>query len=382
MARGRYDGPTIDSDIHHTWTSDKEVIDYLPPRWREFASARIRGSVPLSPPTKFASPTIRFTRADAVPASGGPAGSSIDLMCEQLLDPHRVVRGIVTFEQGQHPAVANIEFAIALERAANMWSIDHWLTDGDSRLFGAISVQTHVPSIAAAQIRELAVHPRIAEILLIANSAAHAVGHPHFHPIFEAAAEVGKPIALHVGGETVAPNIAGAGGGPSPDKLHRHTLQGHPLHHYWVSLIVHGVFEKFPDLRIIAKEAGLAAWPHILWELDAAAPLLKQETTWLKRLPSDYFRQHAVVTSQPLDESPRAEQLIAALEVFEGIEDHICFASDYPHYDADTPDHVAKLLPPAWWSRIFYENARRFYRWNDLPASVNDASLAMLDRAH
>ena len=43
----------------------------------------------------------------------------------------------------------------------------------------------------------------------------------------------------------------------------------------------------------------------------------------------------------------------------------LCFSSDYPHWDSDTPLYISSILPSAWHDGVFHQNARRALR---LPA--------------
>jgi predicted TIM-barrel fold metal-dependent hydrolase len=53
----------------------------------------------------------------------------------------------------------------------------------------------------------------------------------------------------------------------------------------------------------------------------------------------------------------------------EGIEDLLCFSSDYPHWTGDSPTFVAKLLPKSWHRKVFCDNACDFFGW-ERPDSV------------
>ena len=54
-------------------------------------------------------------------------------------------------------------------------------------------------------------------------------------------------------------------------------------------------------------------------------------------------------------------QLLASLEMLDA-EHLLMFASDYPHWDFDSPTHAFPKLPAALHERIFSTNARTFYR--------------------
>src|SRR5436305_1345617 len=95
------------------------------------------------------------------------------------------------------------------------------------------------------------------------------------------------------------------------------------------------------------------------------------EIPWVRRLPSDYFREHVWVSTQPLELPPHREQLYEALEWIGGGE-RLVFSSDYPHWDSDEFQHVRSRLPEDWHDNIFRRNAMRLYDWSDadVPAGL------------
>jgi predicted TIM-barrel fold metal-dependent hydrolase len=106
-------------------------------------------------------------------------------------------------------------------------------------------------------------------------------------------------------------------------------------------------------------ECGVAWLPAILWRLDADYRALRKETPWLRRLPSEYARDHVRLTTQPLEQPRDPRALWPALEDI-GASDMLMFASDYPHWDFDDP--VTLRIPAAWRERVLDGNARELYR--------------------
>jgi predicted TIM-barrel fold metal-dependent hydrolase len=150
-------------------------------------------------------------------------------------------------------------------------------------------------------------------------------------------------------------------GGLSNSRLELATLVPLPAQHHLASLITHGVFERFPGSRVLFVEHGFTWLPSVLWNLDGRYEVLRRESPWVKRLPSDYVREHVRFSTQPFDMTKDRKQLIGLLESYEGMEDLLCFASDYPHWDADEPSYLASRLPKAWLPKVFYENAAQFF---------------------
>jgi len=131
-----------------------------------------------------------------------------------------------------------------------------------------------------------------------------------------------------------------------------------------VSFIAHGVFEKYPRLRVVLVEGGSAWIPSLLWRFDTEYKGLRREVPWLKRLPSEYFASHVWVTTQPLEISPQKENVVELLRSM-SLEDRLVYSSDYPHWDADEIDYLSTRLPSDWHRRIFFGNACRLYGWKE-----------------
>jgi predicted TIM-barrel fold metal-dependent hydrolase len=139
--------------------------------------------------------------------------------------------------------------------------------------------------------------------------------------------------------------------------------------HYVSSLIVHGVFERFPNLHFAIKEYGVTWLPTVMWRLDQEYETLKRESPWVKRLPSEYIREHIRLSTQPIESSPQSGGTAEFLATVPGIEDMLCFSSDFPHYSMDQPGFIARLLPREWHRKVFLENACEMYGW-DVPAEA------------
>ncbi len=129
-----------------------------------------------------------------------------------------------------------------------------------------------------------------------------------------------------------------------------------------ISLIIEGVFDRFPTLRVAFIESGFTWLPSLMWRLDKEWKGLRHNTPWVRRLPSDYMRQHLRLTVQPVDAPSAPQHLQQILEQLES-DEMLMYASDYPHCHADSPEQT--LLPivgDAALKKILSENARAFYR--------------------
>jgi len=227
----------------------------------------------------------------------------------------------------------------------------------DARLKGSVVVAPQDPSGAAEEIRRIGGHPDMVQVI-VSSGSQRPYGDPVYWPMFHAAAEMGLPVAAHLGGQGGV-NANPTGTGPPSFFWEAHALLCETGMGHVASLIAHGVFEKLPTLRFVLIECGVAWLPAILWRLDADWKALRKETPWLDRLPSEVAREHIRLTTQPLEQPKDIRHLWSALEAIDG-ERTLLFATDYPHWDFDDPERVR--IPAAWRDRVLRENARELYR--------------------
>jgi uncharacterized protein len=280
-------------------------------------------------------------------------------MREQLLDAYHV-RYAVLLGQELRPlgTLPNADYAAALARAYNDYLIEEWLAV-EPRLRGAMLIATQDVTQAVKEIERVGRHPAIVEAL-VSNGARLPYGNRHYHPVFEACEALGLPFALHTGSEGSGingqPSLAGYGSYYIENRQVR--PQGYQTH--IASLIFEGVFERYPKLRVVFIEGGYSWLAPFLWRLDADWRGLRRQTPWVRRPPSEYVWEHIRFTSQPLEEPEHPSQL---LEVFKWnrAERTLMFASDYAHWDFDSPADAFPRMPDDLRRRIFYDTARELY---------------------
>lgn len=355
----------IDCDVHNSWTTAEVLLPYLDPVFREYLD---RGEKP-GPRGAFPHahrPWLHpegFMRYDAIPPSGETPGSDYDFLRAQLLDRYGIDYAILTGDESiEVSTLANPYYAQALAGAYNDWLVDEWLSR-DPRLKGSLVVAPQDPHGAAAEIRRRGEHPDIVQVL-VSSGSQRPYGDPFFHPIWEACAELGLPFAAHLGGQGGL-NANPIGCGPTTFFWETHALLCETGMAHIGSTIAHGVFEKWPNSHLVLIECGIAWVPPILWRLDEDYRALRKETPWLKRLPSEYARDHIRMTTQPIEQPRKPGALWPALEDI-GAQDMLMFASDYPHWDFDDPAFLR--IPAAWREQVMDNNARSLY---NLPARVS-----------
>jgi len=356
--------PIIDCDVHNDWSTAEVLLPYLDPAFRDYF---IRGEQP-GPPGAFPHahrPWLHpedFRRHDIQPKT---EDEHYQFMKDHLLDKHNITVGILTGEEAlEASTLANRYYATALTRAYNEFMINEWLPR-DDRFYASMIIAPQDPEGAAAEIRRLGSHPRIVQVLM-SHGSYRPYGDPFYHPIWEACSEMGLPLAIHLGGQGGI-NYSPIGSGPMTFYCTTHALLCQPAMSHLASSIAHGVFEKWPNMKLIMIECGVAWVPPILWRLDANYKALRKETPWLKRLPSEYARDHVRVTTQPLEQPKNPEWLHSTLEAMDG-KNTLMFASDYPHWDFDDPTQLG--IPKDWRDNVFWKNALETYTKIKMPASM------------
>jgi predicted TIM-barrel fold metal-dependent hydrolase len=191
-------------------------------------------------------------RLDTIPPAGGVPSSDPAYVAQQLLDGNNVSRAILLGNSNSgNAAFPDYSAAAALASAYNDWLCENWLSF-DTRFRGAILVAPQDPDLAVEEIERVADRPGVAAIHMPVFNIAP--GERHFHKIYAAAEHYGLPIMCHPGATegiyVRAPQLAYV----PTYYLEFHTLLTQPAQSGVASLIVHGVFERFPKLRYVYVE--------------------------------------------------------------------------------------------------------------------------------
>lgn len=245
-------------------------------------------------------------------------------------------------------------WATAYAKAYNDWLYERYL-QFSGRLKGiALIPMQDIPS-AVAELRRAVKELGMAGAMIPSNGLNPHLGAKHFWPVYEEAERLDCALAVHGGcyGDlgfntyTVFPATRALG-------------MPFPLAIAATGMMVDGVFDAFPDLRVGFLEGGTAWIPLVIDRLERE---LEYGGLKLKRKPEDYFTCGRIFVGCEGNE----KALAYAIERV-GPEPFM-FASDFPHEitlgncmeeineilerDDLKEDHKAAILG---------ENARRFYK--------------------
>lgn len=344
----------IDCDVHSVVPTIGVLLPYLTDHWKEYITESDFKGAREDPYPKNAPTSIR---PDARRTDGIAPGSSLKVVQEQSLDPWGIEYAILNNAYGLE-SVHNPDSAVALASAANDWHINEWL-EKEKRLRASVLIAAQHPETAAREIDRVGGHPGFVQVYLPVHSL-EPYGNRRYYPIYEAAVRHDLVIGLHYGGAPGTP--PSAAGWPST-YMEEQVAMAQIFQSQLVSMIVEGVFARFPTLRVAVIEGGWTWLPSLMWRFDKEWKGLRREVPWVQRQPSDYIREHVRFTTQPMDAPPTAEQFLHILDQI-GSDDLLMFSTDYPHWHFDTPEEALPPanLPETTRRKIMAENARAFYR--------------------
>jgi len=342
----------VDADIHPA-PPQPAVLSRLPERWRRHVE-RFGRRMPLITEL-YPRASNGGMRVDSWPETpGGFPGSDLGLLQRQVLDEYDLDYGVLNclslLDCHEVP-----ELTAALARAINDWMAEE-LLDRDPRLLGSIVVPYEYAELSVQEIERCAGDERWVQVLM-PGTAFEPLGSRKYWPIYEAATAHGLPVAVHNAG--YEPHLAT--GWPSY-YLEEHVAYSFVMQSQLLNMVCEGLFAAVPGLRLVLTEGGVAWVTALRWQLDSAWELLRDEVPALERPPSEYVRDHVWFTTQPIEEPEDPADFARALE-FAELGDRLLFATDYPHWDFDSPTQaLPRSLPDEVRAAVFGGNAAALYR--------------------
>ncbi len=247
------------------------------------------------------------------------------------------------------------EWARVLGRGYNSFLYEKFLTAAPKRLKGIALIPLQAIPEAVRELRRAVRELGMVGAVLPAVGLRHPFGESYYDPLYDEAQRLGCMLAVH--------------GAPAQglgfdffERLVEARVLSHPFAQMiqLTSIVLNGVLERFPALRLAFMEAGAGWVPFMLERLDREC---ENRGAGLNALPSEQLRSDRILFHCELDEAmlPRAVEAL-------GPEQFFC-ASDFPH----EPAHAFIDAVETFWKRpdiaeatkakILYDNPRRLYRF-------------------
>jgi len=272
-----------------------------------------------------------------------------------------VIYGIIGVSRGlfTHAGISDHALLTAVYHAYNQYIAEFNRTE-PGRYYGLGCLPNHDAKLAADELRHcatLGLHGAV----FVPWGSAMPVWHEMWEPVWSAAEETGLVVSFHVfegGGATVGYEVKGV----------RHpavigawtTVAPMQMDEVCVSVILSGVCERHPRLRLVLGESGIGWLPYILERLDDTYEERLAADLELPLPPSAYFKRQMYATFQKDFHGVRAMAEIAP--------DNVMWGSDYPHRDGTWPfsrkaiEEQFRGIDPTIQRKMLWENVRRVYR--------------------
>ncbi|MFP6815337.1 MAG: amidohydrolase family protein, partial [Pseudomonadales bacterium] len=146
-----------------------------------------------------------------------------------------------------------------------------------------------------------------------------------YNPVWEAAIELELPLSFHILTTRGSSRVRGP-------KINSFLSIIRGNQDIMGTLIFGGVFDRYPELKVVCVEADAGWVPHYMYRMDHA---YKRHRNWLakgielSRLPSEYFSEHIYTTFQ--------DDWVAFRMVNDMNWRRLLWANDFPHSDSTWP---------------------------------------------
>ena len=229
------------------------------------------------------------------------------------------------------------ELSQAYTRAYNRWVVD-FCRDSGGRLVPSAHLSLSDPEAAAAELRRAVNDGAKGCYVAPFTHNATPLGHPDNDVVFATAQELDVPFAIH---PTFEPQWTkgsrmGAWENVKQLRLTASVTASDGVRHQFTTMFDYGVFDKFPELKVLVLESGGGWIGYWLDRIDAVyAHTFVGTRVPLELKPSEYFMRQIWISCDP------DERTIPSLAERFGY-DRFMWASDFPHAD-HTPEYVHDL---------------------------------------
>jgi predicted TIM-barrel fold metal-dependent hydrolase len=232
---------------------------------------------------------------------------------------------------GMHP---QLEAEVHLAKAYNRWLVEEILPQ-DKRQMALLYLPFNDPDACVGLVEEFSGKPGVVGFT-VTSTRHKPVWHNSYMRLYAALQDRNMPLGFHAGFSWADPSF---------QQLNRfigmHALSFvHFNMIHMTNWVLNGLPERFPKLKVIWIESGVAWLPFVMQRLDSEYMMRTSECPLLKRRPSEYITD-MYYTTQPLERS-NMKLLQATMEAIHA-DTQLLYASDWPHWDFDPPGTVTKL---------------------------------------
>jgi predicted TIM-barrel fold metal-dependent hydrolase len=211
------------------------------------------------------------------------------------------------------------------------------------RIRASIMINHRNPEAGAAEIRRVGKHPGFVAVYTEFGGNYEPIGTARHDPIFEAAVEHDLAVISHIG--TFWQQFTPLAQGTRTWTELVGVSSVATCMAFTGSMIMQGLFDKFPNLRVVLQEGGFWWLPDFMARSDdyylnhpgdirLVERKLESGERFLNKLPSEYFASNIRFSSQPVCMPKNPKHFKLLMELAFG-EDMLMYSSDWPHATFD-----------------------------------------------
>lgn len=229
-----------------------------------------------------------------------------------------------------------IEVEVALARAYNRWLCDNILESENGRLKSMLYLPFNDPAACIDIVEKFGSRKGVIGFMVVATHY-RSVHDNAYMKLYAMLQERNLPLAFHAAYTWSDKQLS----------LTNRFMAVHALGFTWHNMLhmtnwlVNGLPERFPKLKVVWIESGLAWVPFLMQRLDNEFMMRSSDAPLLKRIPSDYMRE-MYYTSQPMEMVNNPKALEVTFEMINA-KTQLLYSSDYPHWDMDLPSTIYDL---------------------------------------
>ena len=331
----------VDCDWHYM-DSFTEIAEYMPEPWK----TKYEGS-------NWDSAGIKQNLSTFFPTSTGDRQAYGKVVREHSNypddpeDPERVREGMDFLDIDVTLQISHLVLNMAGIRADDERArsfvegyVDYMsaeVLDPDEGVYGLVPLPYKDPEASVEVLEKVEDREEWVGACLITAGASPPLGNRKYDAIYARCEAMDYPVVYHTGGSGLDEYVRAG----YQEMVETHTLGFLESNmSQIVSVACQGVPEKFPDLDIVFMESGVTYLPGLIGRLDEEYLKRPEEAPLLEKRPGEYITDFYFGT-QPLEVSARNDLLEICFDMIGT--DHLLYASDYPHWDFDSPSIITDL---------------------------------------
>ncbi len=243
------------------------------------------------------------------------------------------------------------ELVAACLRAYNEW-LSEFCASHPGRFIGIAQLPVDRPEAVADELAAIK-HLGFKSVQMPSKPQRVEYNSPDFYPAWAAIEESGLPASFHIGeGGSTATGLGAFGAAL--------TIRLRPFRNLWPVLIFAGILDRFPGVRLVFAEGGIAWVPAMLYDADLVyREYFSECEPKLSRKPSEYWRSNCFATFEDDPVGLRSIDLMGP--------ETVMWANDYPHPEGvfgrsrEVIQQMRESLGEEITRAITYDTAARLY---------------------